>query len=167
MDTFHFSRRYDFTVRYHTSYLPEKSSQINSSRRSEPSTLLLCRCCPLRCIPFVWQSVNKILPFTMSTSGLAPRVGTGMSIRSSAGMPPGSSSGRPAASNLSCNKCSKPLATTCFLCSCDCIFCEGEYPIFIHLFPTLRALANANNSASFFSSIALSRCFSRMHLFAL
>eukprot|EP00985_Skeletonema_marinoi_P016495 scaffold8888_cov131-Skeletonema_marinoi.AAC.1 len=58
---------------------------------------------------------------------MSSRVGTGMSVRSS-GMPPGSSSssGRPpAASNLSCNKCSKPLATTCFLCSCDCIFCEA------------------------------------------
>jgi len=25
---------------------------------------------------------------------------------------------------LLCNLCTKPLATTCFLCSCDCIFCE-------------------------------------------
>ena len=27
---------------------------------------------------------------------------------------------------LLCNLCQKPLATTCFLCACDCIFCEGE-----------------------------------------
>ena len=31
---------------------------------------------------------------------------------------------------LLCNLCQKPLATTCFLCACDCIFCEGKvWPI--------------------------------------
>ena len=29
--------------------------------------------------------------------------------------------------SLLCNLCQKPLATTCFLCACDCIFCEGEW----------------------------------------
>ena len=28
---------------------------------------------------------------------------------------------------LKCNRCVKPLATTCYLCKCDCIFCEGEF----------------------------------------
>jgi hypothetical protein len=57
-----------------------------------------------------------------------------MSIRGGTGIP-GSSGERsvsssahhPAAAALSCNLCSKPLATTCFLCACDCIFCEGEF----------------------------------------
>mmetsp|Transcript_9318 Transcript_9318/g.21129 ORF Transcript_9318/g.21129 Transcript_9318/m.21129 type:complete len:368 (+) Transcript_9318:224-1327(+) len=45
--------------------------------------------------------------------------------------PPGSSSGsvssvsrRPIQNPLLCNKCAKPLNTTCFLCACDCVFCE-------------------------------------------
>ena len=27
---------------------------------------------------------------------------------------------------LSCNNCRKPLATTVFLCKCDCVFCESK-----------------------------------------
>lgn len=50
----------------------------------------------------------------MSSSSHAPsRQGT----RHSAGPP------KP---TLLCNHCRKPLATTCFLCACDCIFCEGK-----------------------------------------
>lgn len=63
-------------------------------------------------------------PFIMSA--LVPRVGTGMSVQSqmsSSGRPSGRT---PSGSALACNRCSKPLATTCFLCSCDCIFCEGK-----------------------------------------
>jgi hypothetical protein len=61
-------------------------------------------------------------PFIMSA--LVPRVGTGMSVQSQmSGRPSGRT---PSGSALACNRCSKPLATTCFLCSCDCIFCEGE-----------------------------------------
>ena len=47
-------------------------------------------------------------------------------------IPPGSSSGRsisssrPVAPSLSCNLCNKALVTTCFVCACDCVFCEGE-----------------------------------------
>ena len=33
---------------------------------------------------------------------------------------------------LLCNLCQKPLATTCFLCACDCIFCEGELYSFLN-----------------------------------
>mmetsp|Transcript_4906 Transcript_4906/g.10835 ORF Transcript_4906/g.10835 Transcript_4906/m.10835 type:complete len:159 (+) Transcript_4906:340-816(+) len=52
------------------------------------------------------------------------------STRAGPGMPPGTSSGhsvattRQAAPALSCNLCNKPLVTTCFLCACDCVFCE-------------------------------------------
>lgn len=31
----------------------------------------------------------------------------------------------PPPANLLCNMCRKPLATTCYLTACDCIFCEG------------------------------------------
>ena len=35
--------------------------------------------------------------------------------------------GRAAAnSRVSCNRCRKPLSTTVFVCSCDCVFCEGQ-----------------------------------------
>ncbi len=44
------------------------------------------------------------------------RPGTASSVR----MPP---------PTLLCNLCQKPLATTCFLCACDCIFCEGKKSI--------------------------------------
>lgn len=45
---------------------------------------------------------------------------------------PGTNSTRPGTASssrimppsLMCNLCQKPLATTCFLCACDCIFCE-------------------------------------------
>ncbi len=70
------------------------------------------------------QPINSNKIDTMSSSVI---------LRGGTGIPPGSSGGRsvgstrPAASALSCNLCSKPLATTCFLCACDCIFCEGEW----------------------------------------
>lgn len=35
---------------------------------------------------------------------------------------------------MCCNRCRKPLSTTIFVCSCDCVFCEGnEYFIFSFL----------------------------------
>ncbi|KAL7548501.1 hypothetical protein ACHAWF_011793 [Thalassiosira exigua] len=53
-----------------------------------------------------------------------------MATRAGPGIPPGTSSGRSVASSrpiapaLACNLCNKALVTTCFLCACDCIFCE-------------------------------------------
>ena len=35
-------------------------------------------------------------------------------------------SSRPAEPSLSCNLCKKALVKTCFLCACNCVFCEGE-----------------------------------------
>ena len=73
-------------------------------------------------------------PFIMSA--LVPRVGTGMSVQSQMSSSGRTPSGRtPSGSALACNRCSKPLATTCFLCSCDCIFCEGKFytSFFIHI----------------------------------
>jgi hypothetical protein len=26
-----------------------------------------------------------------------------------------------------CNKCAKPLVKNCFVCACDCVFCESTY----------------------------------------
>jgi len=46
------------------------------------------------------------------------------SVRSSSGAP------RVSPPSLLCNRCNTPLATTCFLCACDCIFCEGESQCF-------------------------------------
>lgn len=112
----------------------------NRYRKFSPRSLFLSFCRVVVVKPNLSSHYRRVgcssaflLPqnFPMSTSGMVQRIGTGMSIHSSA-VPPGSSSGRPAVSSaIACNRCSKPLATTCFLCSCDCIFCEGEFPDFV------------------------------------
>lgn len=46
---------------------------------------------------------------------------------------------------LLCNRCSTPLATTCFLCACDCVFCEGKKNNGSNV---LVAVAGASNTAN-------------------
>lgn len=100
-----------------TIFLFERST-TKLTKADNSSPILLCKQ-PSPCLPIIHN------PFVMSA--LVPRVGTGMSVQSAV-CPPGSSrGGRPSGSALACNRCSKPLATTCFLCSCDCIFCEGKF----------------------------------------
>ena len=53
--------------------------------------------------------------------GGGPSTPSNHSVRSSSGAP------RVPPPSLLCNRCNTPLATTCFLCACDCIFCEGEF----------------------------------------
>ena len=36
-----------------------------------------------------------------------------------------SSNGSNTTSSVGCNRCSKKLTTTLFVCACDCVFCEG------------------------------------------
>jgi hypothetical protein len=48
--------------------------------------------------------------------------GRGLVSRSGSAAP--SSHGRKN-SYMSCNRCHKSLSTTCFVCACDCVFCEG------------------------------------------
>mmetsp|Transcript_27005 Transcript_27005/g.55493 ORF Transcript_27005/g.55493 Transcript_27005/m.55493 type:complete len:386 (-) Transcript_27005:90-1247(-) len=57
--------------------------------------------------------------------------GSSAMVRRDIGIAPGTPGGRSVGSTtpavvsaLSCNLCSKHLATTCFLCACDCVFCE-------------------------------------------
>ncbi|KAL7480075.1 hypothetical protein ACHAW6_005782 [Cyclotella cf. meneghiniana] len=103
------------------------------------------------------------------------------SMRGGTGIP-GSSGGRsvgstqhPAAAALSCNLCSKPLATTCFLCACDCIFCEDcTYSHFEHSSqcPTCRktlgdqdftelVVADASNGATDIAKSSMQAMFSK------
>ena len=55
-----------------------------------------------------------------------PMHGAGSSSGDGKGGVPRSAGGRPVCS-INCNRCRKPLATTLFICSCDCVFCEGMY----------------------------------------
>jgi len=59
--------------------------------------------------------------------GGGPSTPSNHSVRSSSGAP------RVPPPSLLCNRCNTPLATTCFLCACDCIFCEGELSAFLIL----------------------------------
>jgi hypothetical protein len=53
------------------------------------------------------------------TGGVLSRGGTSVNTPSKRGGPP--------PSGFRCNRCAKPLTTTCFVCACDCVFCEGTY----------------------------------------
>lgn len=49
---------------------------------------------------------------------------------------------------LLCNLCSKPLVTTCFLCACDCIFCEGESTIIHNQYTLSKTVTNLHTFLS-------------------
>ena len=67
--------------------------------------------------------MSRRLP--LAANGGGPSLSGDQSVRSTRSTR--SSSARLPPPSLLCNRCNTPLATTCFLCACDCIFCEGEF----------------------------------------
>jgi hypothetical protein len=61
-----------------------------------------------------------------AAAGIVSRSGSGYPIQSRNGRP---GERRDTQTHISCNRCRKSLSTTIFVCTCDCVFCEGMFTL--------------------------------------